>query len=369
MENVVVLFGGVSAEYEISLKSASYIIGVLNKMSDKYEVFPVGITRTGAWFFYEGSLEKVSSGEWINDKDKLKPAFISPSREKTSGLVVVENVEEKQFSIKKVDVVIPALHGKNGEDGTVQGLCELAGIPYVGCDVLSSAICMDKVMANCLLTTYNINKPEYIWLRGHDYSVGPEAILKGVTDWIKDKYPVFVKPSCSGSSFGISKVKNKEELKGALERALKYDMKILVERGIDGREIECAVFGEKDDIFVSVLGEIFSFGDFYDYRSKYVNKSKLRLKISLPGDLEFKIKDLAKRAYILLGCSGLARVDFFLEKGTDKIFLNEINTFPGFTEISMYPKLMGESGVAIEKVLEKLIDIAKKKRVVRSATE
>ena len=369
MENVVVLFGGVSAEHEVSLNSACKIINYLKVIPEKYEIFPVGITREGEWFLYEGEISKIASGDWVNEKNKLKPAFINPSRGQMGGIVVVSEPQEKKFNIVKVDVVIPVLHGKNGEDGTVQGLCELAGIPYVGCDVLSSSLCMDKVTANCLFTTYEINKPEYIWLKGHDYSVSPESVLSGIKDWSKGKYPVFVKPSNAGSSVGISKVKSEEGLKEAIEKALKYDTKAIVERGIDAREIECAVLGEKDDIFVSVLGEVVPSGDFYDYGSKYGTRTLLNLNVNLPSDLEFRIKDIAKRAYTLLGCSGLSRVDFFLERGTEKIFLNEINTFPAFTESSMYPKLMMESGISIEKVLEELIDIAKKKRAIRSATE
>ena len=208
-----------------------------------------------------------------------------------------------------------------------------------------------------------------IGVKGYDYSVSPESVLSGIKDWSKGRYPVFIKPSNAGSSFGISKVRSEEGLKEAVEKALKYDTKVIVERGIDAREIECAVLGEKDDIFVSILGEIVPSGDFYDYGSKYGKKTLLNLNVNLPSDLEFRIKDIAKKAYVLLGCSGLSRVDFFLEKGTEKIFLNEINTFPGFTESSMYPKLMNESGFSFEEVLEKLIDFAKKKRAVRSVTE
>ena len=365
----MVLFGGVSAEHEVSLNSACNVIKGLKKLSSEYEVFSVGITKKGEWFLYDGEINKISSGEWVNEKNKLKPAFISPVRGPMSGLAVIDEAQEKKINIIKVDVVIPVLHGKNGEDGTVQGLCELAGIPYVGCDVLSSTLCMDKVVANCLLTNYEINKPEYIWVKGYDYSVSPESVLSGIKDWSKGRYPVFIKPSNAGSSFGISKVRSEEGLKEAVEKALKYDTKVIVERGIDAREIECAVLGEKDDIFVSILGEIVPSGDFYDYGSKYGKKTLLNLNVNLPSDLEFRIKDIAKKAYALLGCSGLSRVDFFLEKGTEKIFLNEINTFPGFTESSMYPKLMNESGFSFEEVLEKLIDFAKKKRAVRSVTE
>ena len=365
----MVLFGGVSAEHEVSLNSACKIINYLKVIPGKYEIFPVGITREGEWFLYEGEISKIASGDWVNEKNKLKPAFINPSRGQMGGIVVVNEPQGEKFDVIKVDVVIPVLHGKNGEDGTVQGLCELAGIPYVGCDVLSSSLCMDKVTANCLFTTYEINKPEYIWLKGHDYSVSPESVLSGIKDWSKGKYPVFVKPSNAGSSVGISKVKSEEGLKEAIEKALKYDTKAIVERGIDAREIECAVLGEKDDIFVSVLGEVVPSGDFYDYGSKYGTRTLLNLNVNLPSDLEFRIKDIAKRAYTLLGCSGLSRVDFFLERGTEKIFLNEINTFPAFTESSMYPKLMNESGFSTEELLQKLINIAKKKRAVRSATE
>ncbi len=367
MENVAVLFGGVSSEYDVSLKSAFNLISGFKAEKDKYNVLPVGIAKNGEWYLYSGDISKIENGAWIEDTANLKKAFISPS--KGDGSLFVLDESARGFGSKKIDVVFPITHGKNGEDGAIQGLCELADIPYVGCGVGSSAICMDKVLTNSLLTSHSIEKPEYIWIYKYDYLQSPGISIEGIDSWAKDKYPVFVKPAKGGSSIGISKVKNKEELKKAVELAFGHDYKILIERAIDAREIECAVIGAGKDIFASVLGEIISVNDFYDYKAKYVDKSVLIEDVDLPYSLTEKIKETAKTVYNILECNGFARVDFLLEKGTDRVLVNEVNTLPGFTAISMFPRLLKKSGYEMSEILEKLIIFAKLKREYHRAVK
>ncbi len=367
MDNVVVLFGGMSPEYEVSLNSAANVIKALREEKDKYNVFPVGITKVGCWFLYSGSEDKIVSDEWSRSEGCLKKAFISPSR--CEGGLLVYNEVSCQFERQKVDVVFPVLHGRNGEDGTVQGLCELAGLPYIGCDVGSSAVCMDKVLANTLLSKNKIKKADYVWIQNYDYLDSPSVILEGVKSWGWGKYPLFVKPACAGSSVGVSKVVRESELRGAIEKALIHDTKVLIEEGINGREVECAVLGSDVDVFTSGLGEIVPFDDFYDYDSKYDKVSKLSLDAYLVADLKCKVQSIAKEAYKVLGCSGLARVDFFIENGTDEVFLNEVNTIPGFTKNSMYPKLMKEAGIDLSELFGKLIFFAKRKMAIRNAVK
>lgn len=360
METVVVLFGGVSSEYDVSLKSATNLINWFSSEKEKYSVIPVGITRSGEWYLYSGDVANIENDSWIKDGPNLKEAFISPSRNK-GHLFIVDEVN-KTFDTKKVDVVFPIAHGKKGEDGAIQGLCELADIPYVGCGVCASALCMDKVQTNFFLTGHNIEKPEYICIYSYDYLSDPGISIEGIHSWAKDKYPVFVKPAKGGSSVGVSKVKSKEELKKAMELAFNHDYKVLIERAINAREIECAVVGAGKDVFVSVLGEIVPVNDFYDYESKYISDSLLIEDVRLPYALTEKIKETAKSVYNILECNGFARVDFLLEKNTDRLFVNEVNTVPGFTSKSLFPRLLKESGYETGELLEKFITFAKLKR-------
>ncbi|MGN1043468.1 MAG: D-alanine--D-alanine ligase family protein [Acutalibacteraceae bacterium] len=340
--SVAIIFGGKSSEHDVSISSAATIA---NNISEKYEVHYLYITKKGQWYLLDN----------INpDKSTLKiPAVISPDA-LSKGIIVLEGKETKFI---KLDVVIPVLHGKNGEDGSLQGLLQLSGIPIVGCDVTAASACMDKVITNALLMYFGIKKANFFWLYDYELKNDPEKCLNNIEEKIKN-YPMFVKPAKAGSSVGITKVKNKEELLKGLEIAAKEDEKILVEEAIVGKEVECAILGN-EKLTVSTVGEIIPSGDFYDYESKYISgTSGLCIPANIPEKIIEKIQKEASKAYKIMGCKGLSRIDFFVQDETQEIFLNEINTFPGFTEISMYPKLMEEKGIKIPELIDKLIELA-----------
>lgn len=347
-KTVVVLFGGASSEHEVSRVSASYVIECIPK--DKYEVLTVGITKSGKWLLCSCETDKIASGEWENGKDN-KPAFISPDPT-IGGLLIAEN---GGYSVKKLDVVFPVLHGKNGEDGTIQGLLDMSCIPYVGCGVSASACCMDKVFTNIILKQDGIDEADFVWFYSYDYKKSSEACVALVEDGLS--YPVFVKPANAGSSVGVSKAENRSELIKAIEIAIKEDSKILVEENIVGKEVECAVFGNNEP-FCSMPGSIAPSKEFYDYEAKYKSSdSKLFIPADIDNSLYEKVRQTAIRAYRLLGCSGLTRVDFFVTSD-GRILLNELNTLPGFTSISMYPKLMAASGKEGSQLIDELIELA-----------
>ena len=348
-KRIAVIFGGKSSEYEVSQVSASYVISKIPK--DKYDVLTVGITKTGKWLLYSGNTESIADGSWINDPNN-KTAFITPDPS-VSGLAVIDGSDCK---IIKLDVIFPIMHGKNGEDGTIQGLFELSGIPYIGCGVLSSADCMDKVVANIIFDNIGMDQAAFTWFYACDYAKEPEKFIEQVERELKT-YPVFVKPANAGSSVGISKASDRSELKKAIEVAAKEDGKILVEENITGKEVECAVLGN-DEPIASVPGQIAPASEFYDYDAKYNNaESKLFIPANISDELISRVKNMALKAYRALGCSGLSRVDFFV---TDdgRVLINEINTMPGFTSISMYPKLMAACGIDGTNLIERLIEFA-----------
>ena len=348
-KRIAVLFGGRSSEHEVSRVSASYVIS--NIPADIYEIYTIGITKEGRWLLYSGPTDSLKDGSWENDPSN-KTAFISPDPT-VRGIVVLDNGGCETIGL---DVIFPVLHGKNGEDGTVQGLFELAGIPYVGCGVLSSAECMDKISTNILLEAAGIEQAAFTWFYSSSYKRDPEACIRQIENELPG-YPVFVKPANAGSSVGVSKVASRGQLCAAIEKAAKEDSRILVEENIVGKEVECAVLGNEDAI-ASVPGQIAPAAEFYDYDAKYNNAaSELYIPAHISSELMEKVRSTALRAYSALGCSGLSRVDFFV---TDdgRVLLNEINTLPGFTSISMYPKLMAETGIAGGKLIEKLIELA-----------
>lgn len=349
MKKALILFGGVSSEHDISLISAKSVIE--NTPKDKYDIITVGITKDGRWYLYTGDVENLPEDKWLCDKDKLKPAVLSPDRA-DHGIIVLGEKTEKI----KVDVVFPVLHGKNGEDGAVQGLLQLAGIPFVGCDMISSACCMDKVITNTLLDEAGIAQAKWLGLKEHEYKENGEEFIKKAEEYLG--YPIFVKPANAGSSVGVSKATDKESLKKAIDKAFKEDTKLVLEEGITGKEIECAVLGNEEPI-ASLVGEIESCNDFYDYDAKYINEaSKLYIPARIEQKISDEIRETAVRAYKALGCSGLARVDFFVREGDNKVLLNEPNTIPGFTSISMYPKMFQKSGVEYPELIDRLFMLA-----------
>ena len=344
-KRIAVIFGGKSSEHEISRISASYVISKIPE--DKYDIL-IGITKDGRWLMYSGDIQKISDGSWENDAGN-RTAFISPDPS-IGGITVIT---DSGCEIIKIDCVFPVLHGKNGEDGTIQGLFELAEIPYVGCGVLGSADCMDKIVTNIILDYAGIEQADFTWFYSADYFKNPDKYISETEK--KLEYPVFVKPANAGSSVGVSKAANREELKSAVVKASGEDGRILIEENITGKEVECAVLGN-DEPFASVPGQIAA--EFYDYDAKYnSSESKLFIPAQISEELMEQVRKTAVQAYRILGCTGLSRVDFFV---TDdgRVLLNEINTLPGFTSISMYPKLMDASGIGGNDLTERLIELA-----------
>ena len=346
--SLAVIFGGVSSEHEVSRMSVTSILE--NLSNERYEVHMVGITKEGRWLLYTGPVEDILSGAW--EQGPVTPAFLSPDPS-VHGLVALRDGKAETIH---VDVIFPALHGKNGEDGTIQGLFQLSGIPYVGCDTESSAICMDKAVTHSLLSSADIEQAHYLWFYADRFDAAPDTIKNKIQARLD--FPVFVKPSSAGSSVGVSKVERFEDLDQAIRKAAREDKKVVVEEGITGQEVEVAVLGNRD-CDASLVGEIGASAQFYDYDDKYINgTSQLYIPARIPQEVSEKIRQTAVRAYRLLGCSGLARVDFFVTVGDNRVILNEINTLPGFTSISMYPKLWMAMGLSYGELLDKLIELA-----------
>ena len=346
--SLAVIFGGVSSEHEVSRMSVTSILE--NLSNERYEVHMVGITKEGRWLLYTGPVEDILSGAW--EQGPVTPAFLSPDPS-VHGLVALRDGKAETIH---VDVIFPALHGKNGEDVTIQGLFQLSGIPYVGCDTESSAICMDKAVTHSLLSSAEIEQAHYLWFYADRFDAAPDTIKNKIQARLD--FPVFVKPSNAGSSVGVSKVERFEDLDQAIRKAAREDKKVVVEEGITGQEVEVAVLGNRD-CDASIVGEIGASAQFYDYDDKYINgTSQLYIPARIPQEVSEKIRQTAVRAYRLLGCSGLARVDFFVTAGDNRVILNEINTLPGFTSISMYPKLWMAMGLSYGELLDKLIELA-----------
>jgi D-alanine-D-alanine ligase len=347
---VAVLFGGQSSEHDVSCVSAQYVIQNIDK--NKYDVVMIGITIDGLWYHYTGPVEKISSGEWkdyVIEEMDLNDNYIELENNSIFNKVITNGMD------KKIDVVFPVLHGINGEDGTIQGFLELAQIPYVGCNVISSAVGMDKCMAKIIFEKANIPQADYLIVNRYDLKSDINKVVNEIEN--KFSYPVFVKPSNAGSSVGVSKSHNKEELKDGLEVASSYDRKILVEEFIKGKEVECAILGNESPS-VSTVGEIKPANEFYDFEAKYNNAdSKTLIPANVSDNVKEKIQKYAVDAFRALDCSGISRVDFFVTD-TEDIILNEINTLPGFTSISMYSKLWDASGIKYKDLVEKLINLA-----------
>ncbi|MCD7777742.1 MAG: D-alanine--D-alanine ligase [Clostridiales bacterium] len=342
---VAVIFGGKSSEHEISKISATFIMR--NMSEDKYRYIPIYMTKNGEWKLYDGSIDNIVSGNW---ESYAATCILSPSTEH-KGLFRIVGDKIKNIP---VDVIFPVLHGKGGEDGTIQGLFEMAGIPYVGCGVLSSAVSMDKSYTKIIAEKAGIPQAKYVVT--HSYELDN---MEKTLDEIEEKlgYPCFIKPSRAGSSVGVSKAHNREEAKEGILLAADNDMTIVIEEFISGREVETAVLGNID-IQVSCVGEVLVADEFYSFDAKYNNKeSKTVMPADLPEETSEKIREYAGRVYKALDCRGLSRVDFFVKAGGDIIF-NEINTLPGFTPISMYPMLFKTVGIDTAELIDKLIETA-----------
>ncbi len=343
-KNVLVLFGGRSSEHEVSCVSATTVISNMDR--EAYDIYAVGITKEGRWVLVD-SIEEIKDGTWVNSK---KQAVLSPdTAEKV--LYVFENGEMKKICI---DVAFPVLHGLNGEDGTVQGLFELAGIPYVGCGVLASAVSMDKLYTKIIVDTLGIAQARYVGV--YKDEIKDTAVYEKIETTLG--YPVFIKPSNAGSSRGVSKASNREELIAGLAEAANHDRKILVEETIYGRELECAVLGD-GKVDASGIGEVLAAAEFYDYEAKYHNaESQTVISPELPEGKEEEIRQAAIAIFKAVDGQGLSRVDFFLEKETNRVIFNEINTLPGFTSISMYPMLWGAKGIDKPALISRLLELA-----------
>ena len=344
---VAVIFGGQSSEHEVSRVSASSIISNLD--SEKYYVIPVGITKSGKWMIYNGPIENIKNGEW----EKFgTPAILSPDASQKGLLKLVGD----KAKLIPIDLAFPVLHGKYGEDGTIQGLFELAQIPYVGNGVLSSSVSMDKAFTKIIAKNAKITQAKYVEVHSEDFNK-----IKSIATKIEKKlgYPCFVKPANAGSSVGITKAHNKDELIEGLKLAAVHDRKIVVEEGIVGREIECAVLGNGDNISASCVGEIFAAAEFYDYDAKYNNSaSKTVVPAEISKEKQDEIRKTAIKVFKAVDGSGLARVDFFVEKDTERVIFNELNTLPGFTPISMYSMLWNACRKPMNVLLDELIDLA-----------
>ena len=347
--NVCVLFGGISPEHAVSLRSAE---SVLNNMdSEKYNVFPVGITREGKWLLFGGKdYALLPDGVWQSHADN-KPATISPIR--GQGLLIFE---ENQVTTQSIDVVFPVLHGENGEDGAMQGLLQMAGIPYVGPHVAPSAVAMDKTLTKLVVDNAGVTQAAWQLVRSSEMKNRMEPILDDLE--ARFAYPMFVKPAGTGSSVGVSKATDRVTLEAALLSAGAFDEKILVEEFICGREVEVAVLGNSNPV-ASICGEIDSGADFYDYDSKYItDTSTAYIPARIPEDVAEQVREAAVKVYSVVGCQGLSRVDFFVTFEGNRVVFNEINTLPGFTSISMYPKLFAASGIPYGELIDQLLQLA-----------
>jgi D-alanine-D-alanine ligase len=353
---VGLLFGGRSGEHDVSLTSASSVLEALDPA--KYEVVPIGITREGRWLVGSAANHLLPTGPEFLPAVLRSGAAVMPSADPTAAKLIPLNSDSPTAPTggPEVDVIFPVLHGTFGEDGTVQGLFELAGIPYVGAGVLASAAGMDKDVMKRLFREAGLPIVKWVLILRDDWEQNSLPARKLIEKEIG--YPLFVKPVNLGSSVGISKVQRAKELPAAMNLAAEYDRKILVEKAVSAREIECSVLGN-DCPQASLPGEVIPINEFYDYEAKYLKEgSTLIIPAQLGARQTRRVQELAVRAFQAVDCAGMARVDFLLDRKTKKIYVNEINTIPGFTPISMYPKLWEASGLAYPRLIDRLIELA-----------
>jgi D-alanine-D-alanine ligase len=354
---VGVLFGGRSGEHQVSLQSARAVMNALREAG--HEVVPIGITPEGRWLVGGDPLQALLSGERTSER----PVSMLP-QPGTSGLVPIHDDGESRIEpytggsappMATLDVLFPVLHGTYGEDGTVQGLFDLAAVPYAGAGVLGSALGMDKVVQKTLWRGLGLPVADFLAITRGEFECDPQTTIERIQSSFA--YPVFVKPANLGSSVGVSKASDREQLIRSLHTAGRYDTKLLVERAVDARELEVGVLGN-DDPQASVVGEILPGAEFYDYRAKYLDSgSRAMIPAEISPEVAIEVQGMAVAAFKAVNGSGLARVDFFLERGTGRLFLNEINTMPGFTEISMYPKLWEASGVSFADLVSRIAEL------------
>lgn len=343
-KRIAVIFGGHSSEYEVSLQSAFSVLQNINE--NKFEVFPVGITREGEWYHYTGGLEQIRDNSWGEEKENLHSVAVSQSRQ-APGFLVFDGDGCRRIP---VDLVLPVLHGRNGEDGTLQGLFELAGIPVAGCGTLSSALCMDKDRAHKLVGLAGIAVPKAVAFRQADQ----EAACRKVKESLS--CPLFVKPLRAGSSLGITRITKMQELFSAVEFAFTYDTEVIVEEEVDGSEVGCAILGD-EVLTVGRVDEVALSGSFFDYTEKYtLQSSRIYMPARVERKTEERIQETAVAIYRTLGCSGFARVDMFYTSSGEIVF-NEVNTIPGFTSHSRYPNMMKGIGLSFTEVLDKLLSL------------
>lgn len=344
-KKIAVIFGGKSTEYEVSLQSASAVLTHINR--EKYQIIPIGITRKGEWYRCTGETEKIGEDTWQEDEKNIIPVVFSQGPLQ-KGFLEFSGNTGKVTGVTEVDMVFPVLHGKNGEDGRIQGMFEMAGIPVVGCNTLSSALCMDKERAHRLVSQRGINVPKSLAFQGFE--------REGALEEIKEilALPLFVKPLRAGSSFGITKVTEIERLIDALEMAFEHDNEVIVEEAVPGFEVGAAVMG-RDTLTIGRVDEIALSTGFFDYTEKYTLKtSKIHMPARILPEEEERIKNTAARIYKILGCSGFARVDMFYTP-TGEIVFNEVNTIPGFTSHSRFPNMMKGIGLSFPEMLDRLI--------------
>lgn len=348
------IYGGRSGEHEVSLASAQAVMANLDQ--NKYEVVPIGITKRGTWLLGTEPAQLIAAGRDVNQGESNNTTAVTLAGDPTLRRLIPLQGDTPLKNDGKLDVIFPVLHGTYGEDGTLQGLLEMANLPYVGCNVLGAALGMDKEKMKMVFSSVGLPVGPYLVYRRNQWERDPDTILNAIEQQLG--YPNFVKPVNLGSSVGINKAHDRSELVHALNIAAEYDRKIIIEQGINCRELECGVLGN-DEPIASVVGEIIPSNEFYDYNAKYIdNKSQIVIPADLPQATAEEVRRQAVQAFLALDLSGLARVDFFLEKGTGQVYINEVNTLPGFTQISMYPKLWEASGVAYADLLNRLIELA-----------
>ena len=371
-KTIAVIFGGASPEYEVSLSSAYSVIS--NMSTDKYCVVKIGITRNGEWYIFKGADLDIKNDTWCMQK-KCKPIFPSPNPLR-AGFYIMENGDDKQnldqsnWEFLEVDAVFPLVHGKNGEDGRLQGIFELANIPIIGCDTFASALCMDKYRAKQIVAAAGVSVPKSRVIKKHELNalehalkaeVAAEAITVTKASVLKEldlgiDYPLFVKPLCAGSSFGISRVSEHEDLIPAIKEAFIYDDEVIIEAAIEGFEVGCAIVGQDDDLLIGEIDEIQLSDHFFDFHEKYhLTNSAIHVPARIDKEKAASIKDIAKTIYTALGCSGFARVDCFLTP-TGEIIFNEVNTIPGFTDHSRFPNMLKGKGYSFSEIIDLIID-------------